>query len=46
MATPERPSKGGSYSRDPKTGKLTLIEHTKEPVQTNQVAPPPPAKES
>lgn len=29
VAAPERPRGGGSFTRDPKTGKLKRVEHTK-----------------
>lgn len=33
---PEIPTQGGSYSRDPETGKLTLIQRTEAKKNTSE----------
>lgn len=40
----KHPVKGGSYIRDPKTGKLTLQDVTQKPDPTAKASASPPAK--
>jgi hypothetical protein len=42
----EHEGKGGSYSRDPKTGKLTLIDRTEEPKTETADKPDEPSTET